>query len=284
MSKAHLGVASDVSVLITACDAAEELAAILPSLDRAFEVLLVLDEKNSDETEKLAATFPNVRVVTRAYRSQADQLNWALESICTTPWVLVLDADERLEVDWRVIERLVGIALDREKSAVAFRRKNYFGKRWLKHGGFWPDWQVRLFRTELRYEPLPVHSHVIVNGRRQILFSRDALLRHNAYRDVDHYLSKLFSYVAFEDELIRSRNSSSRPRYRALRVLFDRLPMRPLVRFLYMYIFRLGILDGWPGFYIALWSAAKDTMVAGRHRLASSYASPPASGQRRSTA
>lgn len=267
-----------ITVVITAHNAESDLRDLLSSLSRADDVIVVLDTRTTDCSMEVAEGFPNTRVYQRQYRSQSDQLNWVLDSMHSNPWVLVLDVDERIDADWDAVRSLVARALKNSHRGVALRRMNYFGEKWLKHGGFWPDWQVRLFRRDLRYEPSPIHSHVEI-AQQDILFARDVVLRHAAYVDVDHYLAKLVGYVRSEAELIDGRSASFRPRFRRLRLAYDHLPFRSLVRFAYMYFVRLGFLDGWIGFYVALWSAQKDTMISGRRRLMAKRPAGPSVAQ-----
>lgn len=217
---------------------------------------MVVDSGSTDGTQEVAASL-GAKVFMHPYDSQSDQLNWALENVVTTPWVLIVDADERIEGD---IGDLLRVCANSRKPAVAFRRKNYFGPVFLRWGGFWPDWQVRLMRSDLRYEHRPIHAHVEV-ARDGIEFCREILLRHDAYICAEDYLRKLVRYAIAEADV--SPQKSARPKHRALRAFAERVPGRAVSRFLYMYVVRLGFLHGRLGWYLAVWSAEKETMKTG---------------------
>jgi hypothetical protein len=119
-------------------------------------------------------------------------------------------------------------------------RKNIFWGKWVRHGGLYPDWQVRLFRRgRARFVTRAVHESVRVDGPVARLGSP---LLHRSYRDVSDFLARADRYSTLAaDEWLRSgRQARARD-----------LVLRPLGRFLGMYVLRLGVLDGWRGLLLA---------------------------------
>ena len=252
-----------ITILLTAQDEVSNLRELREHLGDALPVIVV-DSGSTDGSLELAQATTGWRVVQHAYEGQAAQLNWALEHVVDTDWVFILDCDERLSAPPGELRRLVELADASGKIAVAFRRRNYFGKRWIRFGGLYPDWQVRLMRTHLRYEDRPVHGHVDV-PEKSIYFA-DQELTHVSYTDPDHYIRKL-AHFTVKEALPATAAASSRPRYRRLRTASHRLPFPGLTRFIYAYVIRQGFRDGRVGFYLALWAGFRGSVARGAQYL-----------------
>jgi len=119
-------------------------------------------------------------------------------------------------------------------------RRNLFGGRWVRHGGLWPDWQLRLFRRGRgRFVERAVHESVEVAGR--VGRCRGPLV-HRSYRDVADFLARADRYSTLAaDEWVQSGR----------RVRASDFVLRPAGRFLSMYILKLGCLDGVRGLLLA---------------------------------
>jgi glycosyltransferase involved in cell wall biosynthesis len=225
-----------ISVTVITLDEAERLRACLESVAWADEIVVV-DAESRDKTPQIAREFTE-RVVIRPWAGFAAQKNFALEQ-ATGDWVLSLDADEEVSPELRDEIQSV-LAQPPTVEAYAVPRKNIFWGRWVRHGGLYPDWQVRLFRRgRARFVSRAVHESVQVEGRVARL---TAPLLHRSYRDVSEFLARAdrYSTLAAEDWLRSGR------RARAIDLV-----LRPLGRFLGMYILRLGVLDGWRGLLLA---------------------------------
>ncbi|MGH7311966.1 MAG: glycosyltransferase family 2 protein, partial [Candidatus Rokuibacteriota bacterium] len=217
-------------------DEEERLRPCLESVAWADEIVVV-DAESHDKTTQIAREFTE-RVVVRPWAGFAAQKNFALEQ-ATGDWVLSLDADEEVSPELRdEIQDLLGQPPTFDGYAVP--RKNIFWGRWVRHGGLYPDWQVRLFRRgRARFLPRAVHESVQVEG--PVARLRSPLL-HRSYRDVSDFLARADRYSTLAaDEWLRS-GRRARP--------VD-LVLRPLGRFLGMYVLRLGVLDGWRGLLLA---------------------------------
>ncbi len=226
-----------LSVTIIAWNEEERLRACLESVSWADEIVVV-DAESSDKTVQLAREFTD-RVWVRPWPGFAVQKNFALEQ-ATGDWVLSLDADERVTPE--LGDRIKAIVRDDGPAdGYLIPRRNLFWGAWVRHGGLYPDYQLRLFRRGAgRFVEDAVHESVRVTGRVETL--AEALL-HQSYRDLEDFVrrSNRYSTLAAQDWLRRGR-----------RVGVPGLIMKPLGRFFSMYIIRRGFLDGWRGLLLAV--------------------------------
>jgi glycosyltransferase involved in cell wall biosynthesis len=223
--------------------------------------VFVLDSLSTDGTRELAAAA-GARVFERAFDDYATQKNWALAHLpFRAPWVFILDADERVTPALRDEIRLaVGQA---EIDGFYVNRVLLFDGRCVRHGGLYPSWNLRLFRRgRARYEQRTVHEHMVCDGPTAYL--RHEML-HLRTESIGEYIAKHIRYADMEsDEWLKLRlgRSGSAPagrlfrrhlRYRqwVRRHVWPRVPFRPLLRFVHMYVVRLGFLDGRAGWRLA---------------------------------
>jgi glycosyltransferase involved in cell wall biosynthesis len=223
------------AVLIT-LDEEERLRTCLESVAWADEIVVV-DAESHDKTAQIAREFTE-RVIVRPWPGFAAQKNFALEQ-AAGDWVLSLDADE--EVSGELRQEIQAVLADPAAlEGYAVPRRNIFWGRWVRHGGLYPDRQVRLFRRgRARFFERDVHESVRVEGRVGRL---GGALLHRSYRDVADFLTRANRYSSLAAEEWRRAGRRVGP--------VD-LVLRPLGRFLGMYVFRLGFLDGWRGLLLA---------------------------------
>lgn len=263
-----------LSVVIPARNEEANLEACLASVAWAAEVWVV-DSGSTDCTAAIAQAH-GARCVQFAPDPRDPSLkkkNWALENLpFAHEWVLLLDADERVPGDLR--QEISGL-LQAPPPGVAgyyINRRLIFLGRWIRHCGWYPSWNLRLFRHRLgRYERLgtgavenagdvEVHEHVILQGRAAYL-QHDLL--HEDFKSIFHFIERHNRYSNWEaqvyatlaagdgggaaGQLAASPFGTPVERKRWLKRLWVQLPGRPALRFLWMYLFRLGFLDGRPG-------------------------------------
>jgi glycosyltransferase involved in cell wall biosynthesis len=225
-----------LSVVIVTRDEEERIRPCLESVAWADEVIVV-DAESQDKTATIARELTD-HVVVRPWPGYAAQKNFAV-GLARGTWVLSLDADETVSPALRAeIEALVKDAGARDGYEVP--RRNIFWGRWIRHGGLYPDWQLRLFRRGRgRFGERAVHESVRVEGAVGRLAGH---LEHRSYRDVADFLARAdrYSTLAAEDWIAQGR-----------RVRAADFVLRPLGRFLGMYVVGRGFLDGWRGFLLA---------------------------------
>ncbi len=271
---------------MTSDAASAHVSTIIPTLNEELHIgravqsavplgpVFVVDAGSRDHTRAIAESL-GAAVHEHPWSGYADQKNWALEHLpVATPWVLFLDADEYLSPELREeIRRAV-----RSASCDGFYmpRQNIFLGRVLRHAWWYPDYQLRLFRTgKGRFEERLVHEHVEVNGR--VGFVRNPLMHENL-KGIAAFLERHVRYAALEAQEIlkaRARQTTTqrtgrllgswpeRRRWLKLRVWY-RLPWRPAIRFAWMYFWKRGFLDGRQGLVYCQLLAAYEAMIDAR--------------------
>jgi len=239
------------------------LASVQPLIADGKGEIIVVDSGSTDRTVEIAKSY-GAKVFVEEWKGFAAQKNSAIAKAIGV-WILSLDADEELDAD--LIDELTGkrsgsrppyewcltmgngAAKSGKVSAAGFtiRRKNFFLKRWIKHGGFWPDPKLRLFRRQTgRFEPRAVHEDVRVTdgGIAHIL---SGTLLHHSYPTLSDYIEHMNRYSSLGAEMVAARGK--------VRFSFINIVLRPLFTFIYNYILRLGFLDGREGLLLHLYHA-----------------------------
>jgi len=231
-----MGDGAGLSVAIITLDEEVNIGPCLESVKWADETV-VCDSGSRDRTLEIAAGY-GARTFQDDWLGFAAHKNLAV-SRCSQPWVLVLDADERVPAPLR--EEIEGILRsDAALDGYSLGRKNFFLGAWIRHGGWSPDRSVRLFRRGRgRFRPRAVHEVVEVSGR---LGALQHPLEHYTYASVSDYLLRMERYAALAaGELFATGR----------RCRVADLTLRPAWTFLRMYLFRRGFLDGWRGLLLA---------------------------------
>jgi glycosyltransferase involved in cell wall biosynthesis len=228
-----------VSVLLTAGNEEAMLPGALASVrDWAAEVVVVVDEASTDATEALAREG-GARVLRHPFVSSAEQINLGLAT-CQQPWVLVLDADER--VSEKLAASIAAELRQPRFPAYAVRRRNWALGRKVRFGDWGFDWVVRLVRREVRFEPRAVHGVAQVSR-----FGRLAgELQHLTFRSFPQYLPKVVDYA-----LRGARQALAEGKRCSLPMAVARAEWR----FLRSFVLRLGFLDGHVGLVLAVLAA-----------------------------
>jgi glycosyltransferase involved in cell wall biosynthesis len=252
------------SVLVLTKDEEVNIAACLECLLFSDDIV-VLDSFSSDRTCEIAAKYPNVRVIQRKFDTWSKHSNWALDNIeFRNPWVYYSDADERVtpELQQEILREIN--RAEQPNAAFRLRYKNMFMDKWVKRGGMYPVWIIRLFKPDkIRYEDREVNAHPVVQGTLGDL--REHFIHYSFNKGLLPWLHKHNSYSTMEaNEAVRVRQESLMvavrkvtgaknwgDRRRAIKNLSFYVPFRNLARFFYMYFFRLGFLDGRAGFHYA---------------------------------
>ena len=251
-----------ISVLVPARNEAENLRRCLPALAWADEVFVV-DSHSTDATAAVVAEHGATLVQFDFNGSYPKKKNWALDNLpFRNEWVLIVDADEVVVPE--LAEEVARRTAADEADGFYLNMKYYFLGRRIKHCGYAEAWNLRLFKHRLgRYEKMPVspgvktgdneaHEHVELKGRvRRLVHELD----HHAYPTIAAWVEKHNRYAVWEAEMyerflrepVPASIGPGKRFKRRLKKVYLRLPFRPLVRFLYAYVARLGFLDGKPG-------------------------------------
>jgi glycosyltransferase involved in cell wall biosynthesis len=236
-----------LSVAIITHNEEQNLPRTLACVAFADEIVIV-DSGSTDRTLEIARSF-NARVFERPWPGFAAQKNFAIAQ-CTGDWVLTLDADEELSTELQQEIRKL-LTEDPLSNAFCIRRRNLFLGRWIKHGGFYPDPKLRLFRrtTQFEFTARPVHETIAFKGEAATL---DHDLIHHAYPTLSTYIEHMDRYSTLGAELLvqKGRTSTS-----YLAFIWNVVSV-PLLTFKWNYFFRGGFLDGREGLLLHLYHAA----------------------------
>ena len=224
---------STLTVLVLVPNAGDRLVRCLESARWADDVFCVVDPKTTDGSDVIAKQFSN-HVVVHEYVNKADQCNWAIPQI-ETEWTLVLDADEWLSPE--LIARVQKIVADSGSAdGYTIKRMSYFFGKLIQHCGWDRDYNVRLFRTKKgRYREQRVHATIDVDGTMGRI---DEIMYHDDKRNFEEYFATFqrFTTWSAQDLFDRGKRAS----------LVD-ITLRPVTRFIKMFVIRRGFLDGYHG-------------------------------------
>lgn len=253
-----------ISVLIPIKNEQYNLARCLTSISWADEIFVV-DSQSLDRSVEIAESYGAQVVQFQFDGIWPKKKNWALENLpFRNEWVFILDADEVLPVAAEQ-EFRKAIAAPKPTNGYWINRRFLFMGKWLRHA-YYPNWNLRLFRHSLgRYEKLTdgatqsgdneVHEHILLPGETRLLRCE---MDHYAFPSLEIFVEKHNRYSNWEarvvfnqsKEIAPFQNFSVRLR-RRLKQISQKLPFRPFLRFLYVYFWQKGFLDGWEGYYFA---------------------------------
>ena len=264
-----------VSVVIPTKNEARNIERCLRSITWASEIYLI-DSQSTDETCRIAAEY-GVKVVQFDYQGGwPKKKNWALANLpFENEWVLLLDADEAL-LEGSEQEIAAAVQADDSIDGYWINRRFMFLGKWLKHA-YYPNWNLRLFKhCRGRFEKLvegetdsgdvEIHEHVVVDGRTGRLGTE---LEHYAFPSVESFIDKHNRYSNWEAQLqveLDQKNGGVQLQdktlsfHRRMKLATSRLPMRPFLRFCYIYFLQRGLLDGIEGYYFARLHACYEWM------------------------
>ncbi|GAB6268712.1 MAG: glycosyltransferase family 2 protein [Smithella sp.] len=230
-----------LSVAIITKNEKENIRQCLQSISFAGQIVIV-DSGSTDNTLEIAAEF-GCEIYSEAWRGFGPQKQSAIDK-CSQPWILVLDADERIPPDTANIIKKIVTDSNVKDAGFSFPRKNYFQGRWIKHAGWWPDRIVRLFRKEAgRITTAMVHESVEVQGMIGVL---DVPIEHYTESSLSKIIQKIDKYSTLgAQEAFKDGKHSS---------VFSAF-MRAFFTFNQDYFLRLGMLDGRQGLTLAVTDA-----------------------------
>lgn len=274
-----IGGVARISAAIIAFNEEEDLPGCLESLAWCDEIVVVVDAKTTDDTVAVARKYTD-RVFVRPWPGWSAQKNFAFEQ-CTGEWILSIDADERVPAELREeIQRTLPQA--GETVGYFMARRSLWVGQWLRYGGWYPDYTLRLFRRGAGVCRYRVHERIEVDGSTEFLRTP---LEHYPFKTIDeHVLSALRATDAEAEEMLENevrfcwlppadvlrefvREAVRGPWDRmTLRLVAKRtfknrfvliwfLPFAPFVRFFNLYVLKQGFRDGIRGLWVATFSA-----------------------------
>jgi len=226
-----------LSAIIICCDEEAVIEECLQSVSWMDEIIVV-DSGSQDATLQICRRYTD-RIFRIPWQGYGAQKNRALEQ-AVGEWVFSIDADERITGELR---QSILQAIGRETPYTAYRvaRRNFFLGRWMRHGGWYPDRQVRLFcRDRSRFEERPVHEKVLTDGPIGDLVGD---LLHYTYDNLSEYIERQHRYATLGAEILWRQGR---------RTSLWSLPWKPLWKFIEVYLYKQGFRDGPEGLVAAL--------------------------------
>jgi len=202
--------------------------------------IVVVDSGSTDSTLRIASDF-GCEVFSEPWRGFGPQKQFAVDR-CHEPWILVLDADERIPPETMGMIRQV--IASPAAAGYSFPRKNFFQVRWIRHAGWWPDRVDRLFaRGKGRVTEASVHEAVVVDGPVEAL---ETPIEHHTESDLGRVLRKIdrYSSLGAEEAFADGRRATILSAF-----------LRAKWTFLQDYLLRGGFLDGSQGLTLAVTDA-----------------------------
>jgi glycosyltransferase involved in cell wall biosynthesis len=225
-----------VSVVIVTENEEKNIGDALKSV-KDFEDIVVVDSFSEDRTVEICKKY-TYRVYQHKWQGYAKQKQMAVD-YAEKPWVLILDADER------VTQRLKSEIMEEIKNAsfsgFYIPRKNFFLDKWIRHGGWWPDYTLRLFLKDMAFiKDRKVHEKVVVKGKVGYLKNP---LEHYTYRTVSDYIKKIDRYSTLSAEELREKGVNPG---------MITMVVHPVSTFFKMFFLRGGFMDGIHGLILAI--------------------------------
>ncbi len=259
-----------ITVVILTYNEERAIGDCLDSVIPYFSEVIVLDSFSEDDTQTIA-TDKGVCVVQRVFDNYASQRNFGLNTIeKENEWVFFLDADERLSRD--VVDELFNL-IDNEAlnncSLYRLRRKDHFLGRWLRRTSGYPTWFGRLCKVGEVSVERAINEEYLTEGRVGLLKSH--IMHFPFLKGVHHWVERHNKYSTMEAERLHQTETSITwkdifnrdPGIRRIehKKIFYSLPGRPFIGFIYLYLVRLGFLDGYPGFVFCLLRAYYEFLI-----------------------
>ena len=231
----------EISTVIITYNEEKRLEPTLKSLGGIAEEIIVVDRYSDDDTVKVAKKYTD-RVFQRKWTNFADQKNFA-NGKAKFPWILSLDADERLSPELK--EEILQVK-EQEAGCSGFSmpREVFYLGRWIRHSGWYPDRKIRLFRKEkARWEGEYVHEKLVIEGEAKKLRGS---IHHFTYRNIADHLRRINTFSDLGAQKLYAQNKKCR---------WYHLLFLPFFRFLRAYLLKAGFLDGFAGFVISVLDA-----------------------------
>jgi glycosyltransferase involved in cell wall biosynthesis len=227
-----------ISVAIITKNEEKRLPECLKSVAFADEIVIV-DSGSTDKTLEIAKEF-GCRVFVEEWKGFGMQKNSAIEK-CTNEWVIILDADERIPSETKY--SILAVIQNPTASAYSFKMKHFINKRWIKYGGNWPDWHVRLVNKNKGSFVGTIHERWVTEGNIEKI---DAYIEHYGFEDYFDMIKTMneYSTLSAQELYISGRRAS----------IFTPI-VHSIAMFIKVFILKKGFLDGFDGLVLALLKA-----------------------------
>jgi len=252
----------DLSVIILTFNEEKHIARCIKSLHPFAQDIFIIDSFSTDKTVELAQSL-GVQAYQNHWTNHAKQFNWGLVNCpIKTKWVMRMDADEYVTPELaNEIQQKLG-DLENNITGIYVKRQVYFMNKWIKHGGYYPTWLLRLWQHRNgSCEERWMDEHIKLIDGNTVQFEFDIVddnlhglttwtAKHNGYatREAVDVLNTIYNFLSCDD-IKPDFFGSQAQRKRWLKLKYSQMPLfvRPFMYFIYRYIFLVGFLDDKPG-------------------------------------
>jgi glycosyltransferase involved in cell wall biosynthesis len=256
---------SEFSFIILTYNEEQHLPRLLQSIEELHAPIYILDSGSTDKTFEICRKH-NAIIHIHAFENHPRQWNVALNYFqITTPWIIALDADQIVTKELLMQLKQFKDIEYKNINAIYFNRKNFFKGKWIKFGGYYPKYLLKMFRTGIGYSDLNENmDHRFIVPGKTIVWDKGHIVEENLKENnISFWIQKhdKYSSLVAEEEVQRSilnRKQTNKlkffgnpdERIAYLKNKWWQLPLiiRPFLYFIYRYIFQLGFLDGKFGF------------------------------------
>jgi glycosyltransferase involved in cell wall biosynthesis len=232
-----------ISVVVITFNEEKNIGRCLDSVEGVADEIVVVDSYSTDQTRNICRS-KGVHFVQHAFEGHIEQKNYAV-SRAAYDHVLSLDADEALTEKLR--QSILAVKQNWRYDGCSFNRLTRYGGKWIRHSGWYPDTKLRLWdRNKGRWGGVNPHDRVVMDETSRITHIAGDL-HHYSYHTIGEHIDRINS---FSD--ISARKAYDKGRKANL--IID-IVLNPLFTFFKKYFLKLGILDGYQGFMIAIHTA-----------------------------
>ncbi len=232
----------ELSAVIITFNEEANIGRCIDSLQGIVDSIIVVDSFSTDTTEQICNN-KGVQFVQHEFEGYIEQKNYAL-SLTDSPFVLSLDADEALSDKLR--DSILKIKDDPQFDGYAMNRLNHYCGKWLRHGGWYPDRKLRLYKNSLGdWKGTNPHDKLILKSGSKVGFLEGDILHYSYYTIKSHIeQANNFSEIAAQTLFKEGKRTS-----------YIKIFLGPIFKLVRDYIFKLGFLDGYYGLVVAIISA-----------------------------
>lgn len=232
-----------ISAAIITLNEEKKIGDCLRSLDWVDEIVVV-DSVSSDRTREIAEAL-GAKVIEQPFLGHVKQKQLAVDR-CSNDWIIALDADERVTgpLKEEIIRLFESTPETQLKNGYTVARKSFHLGRWILHGGWYPDRNIRLFnRKHGKWSGVNPHDVITVEGKPGCL---KGALEHYVFDDLSHNVRTNNSYSSISAKILFEEGNKPS----LLKLLF-----KPFGKFIETYLVKRGFLDGMAGFIISIGAA-----------------------------
>ncbi len=229
-----------LSLAVITYNEEDNIVRLLDSISEIVDEIIIVDSLSTDRTKEICMEkYAKVKFFEKKFNGYGEQKNYALE-LCSGEWILFLDADEVPDEDLKKTIQKITSEQNPEFSVYKAKYNNHLGIHLIKFGGWGNICRERLFRkNSARYSDDKVHEFLITNEKVGLL---DGKIDHYTYKSIHHHISKINKYSDMMAEKMFERGKP----YQNFKIIVS-----PVFEFIKVFIFKLGFLDGFAGFYVA---------------------------------